>query len=89
MSESQTPRTNAIAFWYRPYSEHATDEEWCQADFARQLETELTAARARLAELEGIAERLYQLSILSDERLDQCEYDAATAAYEAYKEGKK
>lgn len=79
MSESQTPRTDEIACPFNDLPSEEGSDEVVPADFARQLESELTlaneritskqqayeqaaeeltATRARLAELEGIAEKL-------------------------------
>lgn len=79
MSESQTPRTDAETYG----GKGIIGAGYVAAHFARQLESELTATRARLAELEGIAELLYILASSDRQGVD------VFKRYEAYKEGKK
>jgi len=56
MNDTDTPRTDKEAFFYRPYSSEAEDEEWVQAGLCRDIERELAAVTKDL--LESEAQRL-------------------------------
>jgi hypothetical protein len=51
---SDTPRTDAEAFW-----PHDSKEKVCDAVFARQLEGELNAANERIKRLEEALDEVY------------------------------
>jgi predicted nucleic acid-binding Zn-ribbon protein len=53
---SDTPRTDAEAFW-----PHDSQYKVCDAVFARQLEGELNAANDRIKELEAKLDELHDL----------------------------
>jgi hypothetical protein len=60
---SDTPRTDAEAFW-----PHDSKEKVCDAVFARQLEGELNAANAAVAEAaERLAEQHMRIAQLEQE----------------------
>ena len=93
-TETPTPRTDANLFhtvvdegWYS--HEKSPKGTWCDANFARQLETELTAAQAEIARLKEAGEKMKSAikakwggTYLSG---CQCRYCQALAAWEKLK----